>query len=459
MVSAEMQTAAYGIFATNITVNQNTQKPSDKAGNFEDVMNTKKDSFKVKEKPPTDNQVTSKTDNLKNEMKKSSEIAKKMKELDKANAEASTAGAAMVTQDVALENVQEVVSDMKDSISKSLGISLEDVNELMNTLELTDLDLLDKDSLSQLVMENANLNGVEELLTNDEASNAYKEIMNVLQELENGGDFQPVENNVVTEISYEPVESNNEQLVDIQVEIEDKGVNTSELKVADKEVQDTEETQTKVEGELTEVVTTSNTQQTNSSSENNTKNENKDTKSNEDISSIASNVLNNKLDVVDNIKELLMDRVGESRADSILSQVLDQIKLNVKSDLTSMEMQLYPEHLGKVGIQVTSKDGSIIAQITAESQAAKEALESQVITLRENLNNQGVKVEAVEVTIASHSFEQNNMQDSHKDDEQSGNRKRVSKSLLGEINGDMFLKEMEENDVAEAMGGTVSYLA
>ncbi len=87
MVSAEMQTAAYGIFATNITVNKSTQKSSDKAGNFEDVMNTKKDSFQVKDKSQTNSHVESKVDRLKDEMKKSSEIAKKMKELDKENQE------------------------------------------------------------------------------------------------------------------------------------------------------------------------------------------------------------------------------------------------------------------------------------------------------------------------------------------------------------------------------------
>ena len=37
----------------------------------------------------------------------------------------------------------------------------------------------------------------------------------------------------------------------------------------------------------------------------------------------------------------------------------------------------------------------------------REALESQVAVLKENMNQQGIKVEAIEVTIASHEFERN----------------------------------------------------
>ena len=49
----------------------------------------------------------------------------------------------------------------------------------------------------------------------------------------------------------------------------------------------------------------------------------------------------------------------------------------------------------------------VTAQLAVENEAVKQALESQMVIVRENMNNQGLKVEAVEVTIASHEFEQN----------------------------------------------------
>ena len=49
----------------------------------------------------------------------------------------------------------------------------------------------------------------------------------------------------------------------------------------------------------------------------------------------------------------------------------------------------------------------ITAQLAVENETVKHALESQMVILRENMDAQGLKVDAVEVTIASHEFEQN----------------------------------------------------
>ena len=70
-------------------------------------------------------------------------------------------------------------------------------------------------------------------------------------------------------------------------------------------------------------------------------------------------------------------------------------------------MQLNPANLGKVYLQVVSREGVITAQLAAQNEAVREALESQVAVLKENMNQQGIKVEAIEVTIASHEFERN----------------------------------------------------
>ena len=75
--------------------------------------------------------------------------------------------------------------------------------------------------------------------------------------------------------------------------------------------------------------------------------------------------------------------------------------------MTSIDMLLNPASLGHVALNVTSKDGSVTAQLTAQSEAVKEALESQLVVLKQNLEQAGVKVTAVEVTVSSHAFEEN----------------------------------------------------
>ena len=126
----------------------------------------------------------------------------------------------------------------------------------------------------------------------------------------------------------------------------------------------------------------------------------------------------------------------------------------------SIEMQLYPEHLGKVGIQVVSREGILTAQITAENEAVKRVIETQIATLKENFNNQGYKVENVEVTIASHSFEENGMNQNNESDNQKNGRKsrKIDKATLDEING-ISTDDEKEREMMSTRGSTVSYMA
>ena len=89
----------------------------------------------------------------------------------------------------------------------------------------------------------------------------------------------------------------------------------------------------------------------------------------------------------------------------VIRQVSEFTRVMYQGDTTSMEMQLNPENLGKIYVQVTAKEGVVTAHLAVQNEIVKEALENQTIQLRENMNQQGIKVEAVEVTIASHEFE------------------------------------------------------
>lgn len=56
-------------------------------------------------------------------------------------------------------------------------------------------------------------------------------------------------------------------------------------------------------------------------------------------------------------------------------------------------------------VAVTAKEGIVTAQLTAQNEQVKAALENQLTALKEQFNNQGIKVEAVEITVQSHGFE------------------------------------------------------
>lgn len=151
-----------------------------------------------------------------------------------------------------------------------------------------------------------------------------------------------------------------------------------------------------------------------------------------------------------------------ANAHSILEQIQNQIKLTANTDITKMEFQLYPEHLGKLTIELASKDGAITAHIRAQEQAVKEVLESQIVQLRENMNNQGLKVDAVEVTIESHEFERNLEQGRQNEQEQFEDKPKNSRRQLNYNDlEDVELTE-EEEIIAEMMignGNSINYMA
>ncbi len=91
----------------------------------------------------------------------------------------------------------------------------------------------------------------------------------------------------------------------------------------------------------------------------------------------------------------------------IVNQVTGQIKLSVSQDNSSMQLQLNPEHLGKVMLNVTSKNGVMTANFTVQTQEAKDALESQLFQLRQNLEQKEIKVDNVEVNVSNFDFSQN----------------------------------------------------
>ena len=150
--------------------------------------------------------------------------------------------------------------------------------------------------------------------------------------------------------------------------------------------------------------------------------------------------------------------------DLIMKQVMDSMKLNTSPGVTEMELQLHPASLGTINLTVALKDGSITAQFTAQNEAVKEILESQMLQLRETLNNQGIKVEAIEVTIESHGFERNldqgNGSGQQMEDGKKQNQRRINLDSMG------FMEETvltdEEQMAVEIMtenGNTIDFTA
>lgn len=101
------------------------------------------------------------------------------------------------------------------------------------------------------------------------------------------------------------------------------------------------------------------------------------------------------------------ESAGGTGTEQIMRQIMDYMKINLKPEMSSMEMQLHPASLGTLQIHIVSRGGVITANFLTQNEAVKAALESQMVHLKEQFAEQGVKVEAVEVTVQTHEFERN----------------------------------------------------
>ncbi len=107
---------------------------------------------------------------------------------------------------------------------------------------------------------------------------------------------------------------------------------------------------------------------------------------------------------VNNLGEVIetVTHYTNADAESIMSQVTETIRVNYSPDTTAMERQLHPASLGTVNMNIAATNGVVTAHILVQNEAVKAALESQLITLQQTFDEQGQKVEAVEVSVANY---------------------------------------------------------
>lgn len=148
---------------------------------------------------------------------------------------------------------------------------------------------------------------------------------------------------------------------------------------------------------------------------------------------------------------------GTVSGSDIIKQIVEQVRLNMNQDSTSMELQLNPEHLGKVQINVVSKEGVMTARILVETEAAKQAVEGGLTSLKETMEQQNLKVDAIEVMVSTTGFEgQDGQQDSYKKENETKSRKKLN---LAELEEDVSQGDEVETLKMEASGSSVSYMA
>ncbi|MCL1988783.1 MAG: flagellar hook-length control protein FliK [Firmicutes bacterium] len=83
----------------------------------------------------------------------------------------------------------------------------------------------------------------------------------------------------------------------------------------------------------------------------------------------------------------------------IMQQIVTQIKTIVPETFVELRMTLRPEHLGDVTLRVAVQNGIVTAMFVAESQRIKEIIESNFNQLRDALEEQGISIAELFVSV------------------------------------------------------------
>lgn len=321
-----------------------------------------------------------------------------------------------------LKSVENVANEITNEVRDILGVDDETLANAMTALGFSALDLLDTSNLAKLVL---TINGSSEftdLLTDENMMNQLNSLIDVVENINweeltgmSKEDFATALANSMQQSDIEDENlmttvSNGETFSVVQEDTPDRQVNVQT---------DVSDNMTDAKQDVTVVVEKNQNKaepgsaQTDSDAGKNMSEEIAESTVSDDdaVSGRQTNVQNNFIQnmeqAVTNVEQTQSARPNTVRMQQmvdIVNQVVEKIKVSLGTESTSMEMQLNPEHLGKVLLNVSSKNGMMTAVFSVQSEEAKAALESHMFTLRENLELRELKVDAVEVNVSDFDF-------------------------------------------------------
>ena len=357
------------------------------------------------------------------------------------------------------KSIDKVNEKIADEVKDVLGIDDDTFANAMTALGLSPLDLLESNNLAKLVLFVNGSSDFTDLLTDENMMNQLNELSDILGNLnwedltgmsksdfleevedfnaksQTGSDvFKEDAPALAQEIAVDAADSGNTS-ENVSAE-EESATNTNNVSTEKKSVQgettvntSDNSSDTKVEVSVTKSEESSSQQSSYSSQSEDDMSEvtHDQTISEDDVTTDNQHTVRN--DFIQNLNQAVNDTVQVAKPESvrmqqmvdIVNQVVEKIKVSIGTESTSMEMQLNPEHLGKLLLNVSSKNGVMTAVFSVQSEEAKAALESQMYTLRENLELRELKVDAVEVNVSDFDFSHSDQQTMNGDQSKADN--------------------------------------
>lgn len=388
-----------------------------------------------------------------------------------------------------LEVLQTAAFQLMEQIADAFGISTGQVQEMMEDLKMGNLDILQADKLGTLILAAGGAEDSLSLVTNETLYQNFQELMNGREEVLQGAaqelnvETQQLETMVSSDAGIMTEETSDisriSQDVEPESETEQLPSDNVQIQVTEALPEEDEETSRedgvkKPSGDMPSYKGAENIQEETSSvrihSDSPHKQKQGQSHGHGSGSQQTGNPVLQQAGSGPEPSSIHAQHTSESSfsaemdTENIMRQIMDYMKIRIKPDSSNLEMQLHPASLGTLQVQVASKGGVVTAQFITQNEAVKAVLESQMIQLKESFEQQGVKVEAIEVNVQAQQFDRNfdenrNGQPDSREGKNRTRRLRLDGDNGTPQDGELSGEEQLAVDIMAANGNTVDYTA
>lgn len=420
-----------------------TQSYSSKSTNVSDVAGTKDQTNAAQQKDRADQSQDTRSTNTPKSVSTTKKDRGTVEAKDSQDVAPMDQGSDVV---VSNEVVEQVVNEVKQLIADALSVTPDELSSMMEQCGLTDADLFDANSVIKLIMQQNAYETPAQILTNEDLTSTVKDLMEQIS---------------ASKAELIPEELTQVQKVLAQTEVTAQISDSQSDEAVAPVTADAEEVQ---QIQNVKVTVSSQTEEHDAAGQQSgTKDSFAFTSGKE--TTPAEPVMTNGQVVYDQVAQAVsnaqgLSSAGNTTAVDIINQIVDEIKATVKADTQSMQMQLNPEHLGKVSVQIVAREGVITAQIHAQSELARQAIESQLGVLKENFQNQGLKVESVEVAVGLNNFNMEQQQQFEEQQKQSSSKTRRTLRMEDlELADDLSEEETIAAEMMRQSGSQIDFSA
>ncbi len=327
------------------------------------------------------------------------------------------------TANEAIDETKMVDNKIVDELANTLNMTTDEIINLLNELGLTVMDLFDTDNLKMFITESMDLNNPLELLTTEDGMSKLSESMEALDKILRANPEMINELAQLSSKSQGDVQSSKQnEFLEILNNLQDStggnqtGSGTSgQGASAETEMGQSAQVRpaansgnitTGFEGILNQVVT----QKT------------------------ETIIMNGQVQTIQT----------EVTAKDIFDQIVTGMKVKVTESKSNVLLQLNPQHLGKIGVNLMNDNGVVTGHFVAESEAVKEVIEANLSSLKNQLQNQGIDVSEIKVTVGNASEFLAGEQDRGKSSMNQNKSKRNKRHVVGNISRKFADKVSEE---------------